>query len=251
MPKINVYLPDDLAAAVKEAGVPVSAVCQAALSDAVARISQTRRGIAALRDPATPAAALRKIGQAIRNRGVMTPRLIAALRVAAADAEGQDLTEVSSLDLLRGLLDDRENLAVRLLLAQGVDVDDLADAVAASRSDEPGSPSPESGASDGFLARLTMPARLGCASALEAVVEFGHNYIGCEHFLIGLTANEGQARDLLAAHGVETAALRQAVSAAAAGFAMEREKSANQSAALADLTRRLEAIERQLAGPLG
>ena len=32
MPKINVYLPDDLAEAVKEAGVPVSAVCQATLS---------------------------------------------------------------------------------------------------------------------------------------------------------------------------------------------------------------------------
>src|SRR4051812_50126838 len=35
-PKINVYLPDDLAAEVKAAGIPVSAVCQQALADAVA-----------------------------------------------------------------------------------------------------------------------------------------------------------------------------------------------------------------------
>src|SRR4051794_38209363 len=35
MPKINVYLPDDLAAAVREAGLPVSAICQRALADAV------------------------------------------------------------------------------------------------------------------------------------------------------------------------------------------------------------------------
>jgi post-segregation antitoxin (ccd killing protein) len=35
MPKINVYLPDDLAAAVRAADVPVSAVCQPALVDAV------------------------------------------------------------------------------------------------------------------------------------------------------------------------------------------------------------------------
>ncbi|MGO9344685.1 MAG: ATP-dependent Clp protease ATP-binding subunit, partial [Acidimicrobiales bacterium] len=30
MPKVNVYLPDALASAVKDAGVPVSAVCQVA-----------------------------------------------------------------------------------------------------------------------------------------------------------------------------------------------------------------------------
>ena len=35
-PKINVYLPDELASEVKAAGIPVSAVCQQALADAVA-----------------------------------------------------------------------------------------------------------------------------------------------------------------------------------------------------------------------
>ncbi|MDQ1521366.1 MAG: hypothetical protein QOI55_2439, partial [Actinomycetota bacterium] len=35
MPKINVYLPDDLAEAVREARIPVSAVCQRALEDAL------------------------------------------------------------------------------------------------------------------------------------------------------------------------------------------------------------------------
>jgi ATP-dependent Clp protease ATP-binding subunit ClpA len=247
MPKINVYVPDALAAAVREAGVPVSAVCQAALTDAVARVGQTRMGIAFLRDPATPAVNLRKIGQAIRHRGLMTDRLVAALRVAAADPEGQDLPAVSSLDLLRGLLEDDENLAMRLLVAEGVDVDALAEEVAESAADEPRPPLRESGA-DGFLTRLTMPARLACAAALEAVVEHGHNYIGCEHFLIGLTASECQARDLLTAHGVQTAALRESLSAAAAGVAIERSRPVNQNAALADLTRRLEAIERRLAG---
>ena len=149
--------------------------------------------------------------------------------------------------MLRGLLDDGENFAVRLLLAQGVDVDALAEAVAASETDEEG-PALRGSEADSFLSRLTMPARLACASALEAVVELGHNYIGCEHFLIGLTASDGQARDLLAAYGVQTAALRQTLGAAAAGVAIERSRSVNQNAALAGLTRRLEAIERQLAG---
>lgn len=244
MPKINVYLPDALAAAVKDAGVPVSAVCQAALSDAVERIGKTRRGIAALRDPAAPAAALRRIGEGTRKR--MTTRLAAALGVAALDADGQARPAISSLDLLRGLLDDRENLAVRLLLNQGADVDALAEASRASGTDEPGPPVAES--SDTLLGRLTMPGRLAYAAALEAVVELGHNYIGCEHLLVGLIASEGQARDLLAEQGIQATALRQAI-AAAAGVVLERSRSADRdSGALADLTRRLEAIERQLAG---
>jgi ATP-dependent Clp protease ATP-binding subunit ClpA len=245
MPKINVYLPDALASAVKDTGVPVSAVCQAALSDAVERIGNIRRGIAALRDPAAPAATLRRIGEGTRKR--MTPRLAAALRAAALDADGQARPAISSLDLLRGLLDDGENLAVRLLLNQDADVDALAEASRASGTDEPGPPVPES--SDTLLGRLTMPGRLAYAAALEAVVELGHNYIGCEHLLVGLIACEGQARDLLAGQGIKATALRQAIGAAAAGAVLERSRSADRDAgALADLTRRLEAIERQLAG---
>src|SRR5271156_3509436 len=245
MPKINVYLPDALASAVKDADVPVSAVCQAALSDAVERVGRTRRGIAALRDPATPAAILRRIGEGTRKR--MTPRLVAVLGVAALDADGQARPAVSTLDLLRGLLDDGENFAVRLLLAQGIDVDALAETTRASETDEPGPPVPAS--SDTLLGRLTMPGRLACAAALEAVIELGHNYVGCEHLLVGLVASEGRARDLLVEHGIQVTALRQAISAAAAGVMLERSRSADRNAgAVADLTRRLEAIERQLAG---
>ena len=42
MPKINVYLPDDLADAVRDAGIPVSAVCQRALEQAVRRVTAIR-----------------------------------------------------------------------------------------------------------------------------------------------------------------------------------------------------------------
>lgn len=248
MPKINVYLPDTLASAVRDANVPVSAVCQAALAAAVERVGRTRGGITALRDPATPAAILGRIEEGIRKR--MTPRLLAALRAAGMDYEGQARATVSSLDLLRGLLDDGENLAVRLLLSQGVDVDALADATRASQTDEPGAPAV--GSSDTLLGRLTLPGRLACAAALEAVVELGHNYVGCEHLLVGLVASEGRAHDILVQHGVQAAALRQAISAAAAGVMLERSRSADRSdATIAELTRRLGAIERRLAGASG
>ena len=51
MPKINVYLPDDLAAAVRAADVPVSAVCQRALADAVQIVQKVRKSVTALRNP--------------------------------------------------------------------------------------------------------------------------------------------------------------------------------------------------------
>ena len=43
-PKINVYLPDDLAHEVKASGIPVSAICQQALADAVAQTQTGRPG---------------------------------------------------------------------------------------------------------------------------------------------------------------------------------------------------------------
>ncbi|MGO9343608.1 MAG: Clp protease N-terminal domain-containing protein, partial [Acidimicrobiales bacterium] len=212
---------------------------------AVERVGRARRGIAALRDHTTPTDTLRQIGEGTRR--LMTPRLVSALGVAASDVDGRLLPTVSSLDLLRGLLDDGENLAVRLLLSQGADVDALAEASKAIETDEPGPALPESSGS--LLARLTIPGRLACAAALEEVVELGHNYVGCEHLLVGLVASEGRARDLLAEHGIQTAALRQAIGAAAASAAIERSRSADRNiGTLADLTRRLEAIERQLAG---
>src|SRR6266508_1603538 len=42
MPKINVYLPDELARAVRDAQVPVSAVCQVALERAVREVTAAR-----------------------------------------------------------------------------------------------------------------------------------------------------------------------------------------------------------------
>lgn len=243
MPKVNVYLPDALASAVKEANVPVSAVCQSALAEAVERVARTRQGIAVLSDPTSGPALVQRIGEGVRRR--MTPRLVAALRIAGTDDEGRARPWVSSLDLLRGLLDDGENLSVRLLLSQGVDLEALS--TVASRGDQ-GDVEPRAReAGDGLIARLTMPGRLACAAALETVIELGHNYVGCEHLLLGLAASESRARDLLIEHGIQAAALRQAINAATAGVAAERSRAATRDAdVVADLTRRLEAVERRL-----
>lgn len=248
MPKINVYLPDALASAVRAAGLPVSAICQRALADAVERVGHTRRGIVALRNPRTPADTLSRIEAGTRTR--MTPRLTAVLAAAARGDEGQGRREISSLDLLRGLLDDSENLAVRLLIAQDVDLEALAGATTTSAASEPGPPPVASG--NALLGRLTMPARRAFAAALDAVIALEHNYVGCEHLLVGLAASKSRAHDVLAGQGVRPAALRQAIAAATAGVMSERSRSAAQSIdALADLTRRIEAVESRLTTACG
>ena len=55
VPKINVYLPDDLADAVKEMGVPVSAICQRALEASVRRVTAIRQATLGQVPPDDPA----------------------------------------------------------------------------------------------------------------------------------------------------------------------------------------------------
>src|SRR5437773_4736367 len=114
MPKINVYLPDDLAEAVREANIPVSAVCQRALQHAVRRM-------AAVNETA------RHPGR--RRSGDFTPRLARALKLAAADADRRGQPFLGTEHVLLGLLDEAENVAIQVLRAMEVDLVELREAV--------------------------------------------------------------------------------------------------------------------------
>lgn len=245
MPKINVYLPDDLAAAVREAGVPVSGVCQAALAEAVRRAGAARKVVEALRDPGFDSSRLPHLDSRLDSR--MTLRLREALRLAREASQGR----LETSHLLAGLLAERHNLAVRLLQTLGVDPDELASEAQRARDEKsPGGagpdPAPPHGSS--WLAVLTVAARRALASALEASIDLGHNYLGSEHLLLGLLAEEdGGAGRALRGFGVDAAGARRAVATAAAGFAHARESSeATVGATLEDVLRRLEAVERRL-----
>jgi hypothetical protein len=132
-------------------------------------------------------------------------------------------------------------------LSQDIDVDLLRELSVTSTADEAVGPTTEP--ADTILARMTMPVRAACAAALEAVIELGHNYVGCEHLLIGLATSEGQAANLLSEQGVRVETVRQALNGAIAGVVDERRTSATRDPdAFGDLARHIEAIERQLAG---
>ena len=214
MPKINVYLPDDLAAAVKAAGIPVSSVCQHALADAVA----------AAGGPTAPA------GDSSR----LTPRAEAAIAAARSTAGERPARTVH---LLGAIIGGEANLGTSVLRALDIEPEDVIVEVRALLRRDPHSV----GALDDVLPR-----------AAEEAVRLGHNYIGTEHLLVALA--DGPPEELVAATltrmGASAEALRTGVRTALAGWAHARETltlsglSAPIRAALDDIRQRLGRLEK-------
>ncbi|MBB4916453.1 Clp protease N-terminal domain-containing protein [Streptosporangium saharense] len=206
MPKINVYLPDELAEAVKAAGVPVSAVCQRALEQAVRRITAIRE--TGLGSPGLDGSDARFAS--------FTQRARTAMSLAIEEARAGGAAEVGTEHLLGGLLAEGTNLALHVLRAVEVDPGQVRRELdALGRSD----------ATPATSTMPTAPARFGgpAAAALELTVTeavaLGHNYVGCEHLLLGLVAEpEGTAGRVLRGLGAEPRLTRRAVTAALAGY---------------------------------
>lgn len=196
MPKINVYLPDDLAEAVRKTGVPVSAVCQRALEQAVERMTAIRAAVLTDVDADTLAAKLPNF----------TRRAVTALSLAARDAA--DGPNVTTVHLLRGMIAEGANLAVRILTLMEIDPAALA---ATQVQPEPGG--------DGDGLRFSTDAGNALDLAVSEATAMGHNYVGCEHLLIGLSAEmDGNAGRVLRNAGAQPKSVRHAVTAALAGY---------------------------------
>lgn len=199
MPKINVYLPDDLAEAVRESGVPVSAVCQRALEASVKRVTAIRA--VALDDLASGASAL--------QLSRFTQRTQDVIALAVDQARTECAAGVDTGHLLHGMLTEGANLALHVLRAIEVDPDRV------SRELARRAPADDQGT----------PERFGgdAANALELTVTealtLGHNYVGCEHLLLGLLAEpDGVGGHALRTAGADPKAARAAVVAALAGY---------------------------------
>ncbi|MGW0481849.1 Clp protease N-terminal domain-containing protein [Nonomuraea sp. NPDC003214] len=262
MPKINVYLPDELAEAVKEAGVPVSAICQRALEQAVRRVTAIRASVPADLDPDRPSGALSHL----------TARTRTVLKRAADLAAAGRAPAVGTEHLLAAMLDEGTNLALHVLRAMDIDpaharphlppapttegasrlpgvptpegaaprpADAPSPEVAAPEGAAPEGAAPESAASEGAASEGAAPESAAgvassgeqgggrfsgaAANALEFAVNeaasLGHNYIGCEHLLLGLVNEpDGTAGQVLRGLGAEPRLTRRAVVAALAGY---------------------------------
>jgi ATP-dependent Clp protease ATP-binding subunit ClpA len=249
MPKINVYLPNDLAAAVRSAGVPVSPVCQRALADAVRSASRARAVVSALRDPALGPDRFAEV--IAETEHGLTTRLMGILESTIATARAQ--RPAGTGQLLTGLLDEGSNLAVRILQALDVDLDELREAVseieAGGQAAEQAAGDWPSGGEPSLIRDLTMAARAALAVAIESAVGLGHNYVGSEHLLLGLLAGQDTIAGLvLRQQGVQAADVRRALQAALAGFTHGRQAAGQpQLPRIEDLVRRIEAVEERLA----
>jgi ATP-dependent Clp protease ATP-binding subunit ClpA len=245
MPKINVYLPDDLAAAVRAAGFPVSPVCQEALATAVRKVNRARKAISAIRDPGFDPGQHPALSGSLQSR--MTPRLDEVFRLARPADGGPAGTG----QLLLAVLEEGRNLGLRLLQAVDIDLDELAGALRqADLTEQAVTPDADGPVIDpGPGPDLTRPAWGAVAIALEAAIELGHNYLGCEHLVLGLTAETDSAagrvlRDL----GADPAAARKALTSILAGHVHGREADTPAGTeALGEIMRRLDALEARVA----
>jgi ATP-dependent Clp protease ATP-binding subunit ClpA len=223
MPKINIYVSDELAEAIKESGVPVSAVCQRALETAVRRVTAIREATL------TPATGLDNQSNRLTH---FTDRARNVVKLAVREARDRSAAEVGTEHLLAGILAEGGNLALSVLSAIDIEPDQVrreldrrfppvptpvADSTPIPDSDSDPTatpaPTPEVGLKIGSQA----------ASALELAVteatSFGHNYVGCEHLLLGLIAEpDGAGGSILRSLGADLRLTRRAVSAALAGY---------------------------------
>jgi ATP-dependent Clp protease ATP-binding subunit ClpC len=243
MPKINVYLPDDLADAVKEAGVPVSAVCQRALEQAVRRVTAIRQ--TALTDLA--------VDDLTARLPHFTPRAVAAVRLGIERAAAQQATEVGTGHLLGGVLAEGTNLALKVLRAMEIDPGN-----AGRLLDAPSPEAPE-GTAEAAPPQFSQTAANALELAVTEATSLGHNYIGCEHLLLGLVAEpDGTGGQILRSLGAEPRPTRRAVTAALAGYVHLQSQVAAPAAAttpdavatavrqeLQPLIQRLERLEQQ------
>jgi ATP-dependent Clp protease ATP-binding subunit ClpA/post-segregation antitoxin (ccd killing protein) len=244
MPKINVYLPDELADAVREAGIPVSAVCQHALEQAVRRLADLRAAVAGRQD----------LDEALTRLTSFTGRARAVLALAVEQARAQEASAVTSAHLLGALVAEGTNLALHVLRAVEVDPDDLGRGLARRPQDEPPMP-----AAPDVLA-FSAPAAAALHLAVTEAISLDHNYVGGEHLLLGLAAEpDGVGGAVLREAGAELRGLRRAVGAAVAGYAHLRAQQASGQAPalqaavtdavrqqLAPVIERLESVEERL-----
>lgn len=213
MPKINVYLPDDLAETVKDLNIPVSAICQRALEVSVKRLTAVR-GLT--------------VGDLDGDRlSQLTERMRTVLRLASS------APVVTTAELAQAMIDEGANLALDVLRAIDIDPRTLR---------FPSSP----GEGSGFAPDAVNALELAVVEAMA----LGHNYVGCEHLLLGLIAEpDGRAGAVLRDLGADLKGTRRAVQTALAGIVhVQKQQAAVPDAAkvLQLIMSRLDRLEKQV-----
>jgi ATP-dependent Clp protease ATP-binding subunit ClpA len=155
-------------------------------------------------------------------------------RLAADQARGAAAPLVGTEHLLGGLLAEGSNLALPVLHAMDIETSAVkAELDRAAVGPHPGGP--DAGR------RISGPLGAALVGAVAAANALGHNYIGCEHLLLGLISEpDGAGGQALRGLGADERQARRTVTASLAE-AVKRE--------LQPFADRLASIEQRLAAP--
>jgi ATP-dependent Clp protease ATP-binding subunit ClpA len=218
MPKINVYLADELAEAVKDAGVQVSAVCQRALELAVRRVTAIREVAAGVQQAAGAGGPLDTY---------FTKRAVAMLKRAQAAAQADGESEIGTGHMLRELLTG-QSMAVRVLGALEISAHQITGELA-RRAGEPDTQRVAIGAPSASEPQLSAQAAAAVELAANESSGLGNGYVGTEHLLLGLIGEpEGEAGHVLRSLGADLRVTRRTVAAALAGWVAHEQRMASQ-----------------------
>ena len=242
MPKVNVYLPDKLAESVRAADVPLSAVCQRALREAL-------QGMPDASDQKNPLLGI--YGRLFRRARV-------AVELSIDEAERLRQPQVASAHLLVGILRQRTNAAVQIIESLGISRDTLLVALESPVNEIDQRPNNNLTLreilSSSAIRVLEAAATESVRHAYKIGVGSGGYPIGCEHILIGLlTLEDDPTRQLLNDHGIELDDVLRAGSWVASDHSSEPEGQSVERdpeepsirEMIGDVLRRLEALETE------
>jgi hypothetical protein len=148
--------------------------------------------------------------------GRFTPRTRGVVMAAHDEAKAAGSDEVGPAHLVLGLLRHPEAIAAKVIVEQGVSLDEVrrqATAALPARVEGAGSV-PE-------VVPYDLEARKALELTFREALRLGHNYIGTEHILLALLELE-EGEGLLAGLGLEKAATQSKIAAALAAFVADR-----------------------------
>lgn len=229
MPKINVYLPDDLAGEVRAAQLPVSAICQVALRDALERGSGSTAVTV----------------EDVSGRTLLSPHVASVVALAPAAAARRGSAVVESEDLLQALLDEEESLILRAIEHLGFSRTRIQAAL--DKTVVTSDPVPEKEVRIG-------PGSLGVlADAADDARATGVDYVNGGNLVWALAnARTGSSRKVLDGIGFRDVVTHQVIGLVEVGVSYgRRTRQSGQASILAELSRigdRLDTLERRIGG---
>jgi ATP-dependent Clp protease ATP-binding subunit ClpA len=222
----------------------VSPICQQALEVAVRRVTELRETAKLDLTVDDPTARLTRF----------TAKARTAVGLAISRAREGRMTYVGTEHLLAGILDEGSNLAVQVLRSLEIEPDDVREALDA-RWPEPDVPEGDDTATAGR--HWDQPAGAALKATLNEAIALAHNYIGCEHVLLGLVVDaDSTAGQVLHTFGADHRSVRRATLAALGGFVYAKSQNQDKGQpnpalllqqALAPFSQRLDKLEKRMA----